>query len=146
MKLIQLNTKSKIELNNDSFIIDDKSARTNKLIFLALPFLFISYSFYTLNVGINSSNVINKSVLIFCSVSFFFLTFYVFPINLIKRSNRKNISLSDITDVKFKKSILGSYIDIKLDNNLTRRITNVNDSKWLNLKEYLKNSNIKCSE
>lgn len=137
--------KGEIKIEDNSILFNDKSGRMNKHVFKIAPILFLFFGIYQLYSGIMSDSVVHFSLKIFMGILLMAIPALLYHSNFL-RTNRKEIVLDEIKDVKMK-SILGEiFIDFNLKDNSTRRVYNIKSKNdWNLLKDFLSERNIHCS-
>ena len=143
---IQLKSHANGEVNLKENRVEfiDKSGRMNKLIFRIYPFLFLFFGIYQIYSGIISEREIQIILKIITGVLMISIPATVYHSNFF-RTNKKEIKLDEIKDVKMKKIFGEILIDFKLKDNSTRRVYNIkNMTDWNLIKSYLTERNINC--
>lgn len=133
-------------LKDTQMEINDKSGRMNRGIFHALPVIFIVIAVYHLNTSWLYGNdwlfIINfvlAIVLLLISLHLYFPSF--------KRTNKKELQISEIKNVRLKRLFGELYIDFELADNSSRRVYNLkNMEDWHSITVYLKENNISYTE
>lgn len=146
MKNIQLKSfaSGEINLKENTVEFNDKSSRMNKVIFKIYPFLFLFFGIYQIYSGIISEREIQIILRILSGVLLVSIPAMVYHSNFF-RTNKKEIKLNEIKDVKMKKIFGEIIIDFRLKNNSTRRVYNIkNMTDWNLIKSYLTENKIKC--
>lgn len=146
MKNIKLKSfaNGDINLKENSVEINDNSSRMNKTLFIIYPFLFLIFGIYQIYSGIVSEREIQMILRIISGILLISLPAMLYHSNFV-RTNKKEIELTEIKNVKMKKLFGGILIDFKLKNNSTRRVYNIkNLSDWNLIKSYLTERNILC--
>ncbi len=146
MTNIQLKSRANGEINLKEKTVEfnDKSSRMNKVIFRIYPFLFLFFGIYQIYSGIIYEREIHVILRIISGVLFISFPVMVYHLNFF-RTNKKEIKLNEIEDVKMKKIFGEILIDFKLKDNSTRRVYNIkNMTDWNLIKSYLTEKNIIC--
>ena len=146
MKNIQLksNSKGEIILVENVIKINDRSANMNKAVFIIYPLIFLFLAIYQIYSGIISESGFQITLRILSGIFLLSIPAFSYHSNFF-RSNKKEIELNEIKNVKMKKIFGEILIDFNLKNNSTRRVYNVkNMSDWNVLKSFLIEKNINC--
>ena len=141
---LKSHTNGELNLKENTVEFNDKSSRMNKWIFRIYPFLFLFFGIYQIYSGIISETQIQIILRIITGVLMVSIPAVVYHSNFI-RTNKKEIKLNEIKDVKMKKIFGEILIDFKLKDNSTRRVYNIkNITDWNLIKSYLTERNINC--
>ena len=146
MTNIQLKSHANGEINlkEDKVKFNDKSSRMNKGIFRIYPFLFLFFGIYQIYSGIISEGEIQIILRILTGILFVSIPVIIVHSNFF-RTNKKEIELNEIKNVKMKKIFGEILIDFKLNDSSTRRVYNIkNMADWDLIKNYLTERKIKC--
>ncbi|MET6989641.1 hypothetical protein [Sediminicola arcticus] len=146
MKNIQLKSfaNGEINLKEKSVEFDDKSSRVNKGIFKIYHFIFLFFGIYQIYSGIISEREIQIILRIISGILLISIPALFYHSNFI-RTNKKEIELDEIKEVKMKKIFGEILIDFKLKDNSTRRVYNIkNMTDWNLIKSYLTERKIMC--
>lgn len=141
---LKLNVNGEIKLKDHVIEINDRSGRMNKIIFLIYPLLFLVFGIYQIYSGIISESVFSIVLRIFSGILLLSIPAFLYHSNFF-RSNKREIELNEIRNVKMKRVFGEILIDFKLKNNSTRRVYNIqNIADWDLLKSFLTEKNITC--
>lgn len=146
MKNIQLKSfaNGTINLKEKSIELNDISSRMNKGIFKIFPFVFLFFGIYQIYIGIIAESETQLILSILSGIILVSIPAVLYHSNFI-RSNKTEIELNEIKNVKVKKVFGEILIDFKLKDKSTRRVYNVkNMSDWLIIKSYLLERKISC--
>lgn len=133
-----------ISLKEKTIEINDKSSRMHKGLFKIYPFLFLFFGIYEIYAGIISEREIQVVLGIMSGTLLVSIPALLYHSNFY-RTNKKEIDLNEIKNVKMKKIFGEILIDFKLKDNATRRVYNIkNTSDWNLIKSYLMEKNIRC--
>ena len=146
MKNIQLKSSANGEINlkENTIEFNDKSSRINKGLFRLYPFLFLFCGLYQLYSGITAEREIQIVLRVLCGVLLISIPAMLYHSNFF-RTNKKEIGLNEIKNVKMKKIFGEILIDFKLKDNSTRRVYNIkNITDWNVIKSYLTESKVQC--
>jgi len=147
MKNIQLKSfaNGEINLKENTVEFNDKSGRMSKGIFKIYPFLFLFFGLYQIYLGVISERETQIVLRILSGILFVSIPAMFYHSNFF-RTNKKEIELNEIENVKMKKIFGEILIDFKLKNSSTRRVYNIkNMSDWNLIKSYLTERKIICS-
>ncbi len=146
MKNIQLKSfaNGEINLKENTVEFNDKSGRMSKEIFKIYPFLFLFFGLYQIYLGVISERetqivlrTLSGILLVSIPAIFYHSNFF--------RTNKKEIELNEIENVKMKKIFGEILVDFKLKDSSTRRVYNIkNMSDWNLIKSYLTERKIVC--
>ena len=146
MNRIELKTygDGEINLQEKAIEFNDKSSRTNIVLFKILPFLFLIFGIYQIYTGIKAEK--ERELILRILTGILILSFLILSYHSnLKRTNKGIIELNEIKDVKMKKIFGEILIDFKLKDNSTRRVYNIKSiADWNLIKTYLTERNIKC--
>ena len=148
MKTILLKTiaQGEIYLGDHQLEINDKSGRMNKHIFHAFPVILIIIAVYHLNTSWLSGNDLLYIVNFVMALGLLLISFHLYYPGF-KRTNKKQLNISEIKNVCLKKLFGELYIDFELVDHSSRRVYNLkNMEDWNSIKEYLINNNISYAE
>lgn len=146
MKNIQLKSlaNGEIYLKEKSVEFNDKSARMNKGIFKMYPFVFLFFGIYQIYSGIIAEREIQTILRILAGILLVSIPAMFYHSGFF-RTNKKEIDLNEIKNVKMKKIFGEIVIDFTLKNNATRRVYNIkNKTDWNLIKNYLTEKKIEC--
>ena len=146
MKNIQLklSANGEINLKENKIEFNDNSNRMNNVLFKIYPFLFLIFGIYEIYSGIISERGIQITLGIMSGILLVSIPAMLYHSNFL-RTNKKEIDLNEIKDVKMKKIFGEVLIDFKLKDNSTRRVYNIkNMNDWNLIKGYLTEKNITC--
>jgi hypothetical protein len=146
MNNIQLksNANGEINLKEETIEFNDKSSRMNKVLFKIYPFLFLFFGIYENYSGIISESGIQITLGIMTGILLVSIPAMLYHSNFF-RTNKKEIDLNEIKDVKMKKIFGEILIDFKLKDNSTRRVYNIkNITDWNLIKSYLTERKVEC--
>jgi hypothetical protein len=146
MNNIQLksNANGEINLKEETIEFNDKSSRMNKVLFKIYPFLFLFFGIYEIYSGIISESGIQITLGIMTGILLVSIPAMLYHSNFF-RTNKKEIDLNEIKDVKMKKIFGEILIDFKLKDNSTRRVYNIrNITEWNIIKDYLTERKVEC--
>jgi hypothetical protein len=146
MNNIQLksNANGEINLKEETIEFNDKSSRMNKVLFKIYPFLFLFFGIYEIYSGIISESGIQITLGIMTGILLVSIPAMLYHSNFF-RTNKKEIDLNEIKDVKMKKIFGEILIDFKLKDNSTRRVYNIkNITDWNLIKSYLTERKVEC--
>jgi len=111
--------KMKIELGTDRIVIDDKHGRNLRYLMIYHAIAVLGIAFHFLLEGITTGGI-TVFLTIFAVLNAIGLLFLFF-----KRSGKKEIELSEISSINYKKRDEREGLDIKLKNGKTRKILNL---------------------
>jgi hypothetical protein len=141
---LKSHANGELNLKENTVEFNDKSSRMNKWIFRIYPFLFLFFGIYQIYSGIISETQIQIILRIITGVLMVSIPAMVYHSNFF-RTNKKEIKLNEIKDVKMKKIFGEILIDFTLNDNSTRRVYNIkNMTDWNLIKSYLTERNINC--
>jgi hypothetical protein len=146
MNNIQLKSyaNGEINLKEETIEFNDKSSRMNKGLFKIYPFLFLIFGIYEIYSGIISESGIQITLGIMTGILLVSIPAMLYHSNFF-RTNKKEIDLNEIKDVKMKKIFGEILIDFKLKDNSTRRVYNIkNITDWNLIKSYLTERKVEC--
>jgi hypothetical protein len=146
MKNIQLKSSVNGEINIKEKTIEfnDISSRMNKGLFKIFPFLFLIFGIYQIYSGIIIEREIQMVLKILSGILFISFPVMTYHSNFF-RTNKKEIGLDEIENVKMKKIFKSILIDFKLKDTSTRRVYNIkNMTDWDLIKSYLTEKKINC--
>ncbi|MFT7050483.1 MAG: hypothetical protein ACJAZK_001079 [Psychroserpens sp.] len=146
MKNIQLKSfaNGEINLKEKSIELDDKSSRMNKGMFKIYPFIFLFFGIYQIYSGIISEREIQIILRIISGILLISIPAMVYH-SIFLRTNKREIELNEIKNVKMKKIFGEILIDFKLKDNSTRRVYNIrNITEWNIIKDYLTERKVEC--
>lgn len=133
-----------ISLKEKKIEFNDKSSRMNKGLFIIFPFLFLVFGIYQLYSGIIAERETQIVLKVLSGILLLSIPAMFYHSNFI-RTNKKEIELNEIKDVKMKKIFGEILIDFKLKDNSTRRVYNIkNITDWYFIKSYLTEREIIC--
>lgn len=144
MEIIQLkpNANGEIILKEKSVEFNDRSSRMNKGIFKIYPFVFLLFGLYQIYAGITSESEVQIILKIISGILLVSIPAMAYQ-SIFSRTNKKEIELNEIEDVKMKKIFGEIVIDFKLKDNSTRRVYNIkNMTDWNLIKSYLTERNV----
>lgn len=126
MKNIKLKSlaNGEINLKDNRVEFNDKSSRMNKIVFKLYPFLFLFYGIFQIYLGLISDKEIQIILRIISGILLISIPAMIFYSNFF-RTNKKEIGLNEIKNVKMKKIFGEILIDFKLKDNSTRRVYNI---------------------
>ena len=145
MQTITLKFSGAIKLKADRIEFDDKSSRINKFLFKLYPFLFLIFGVYELTAMWYSENSFQLFLRLIIGLLLLSIPALTYHSNF-NRTNKKEILLNEIVNVKLKKLLGTILIDFELKGNSTRRVYNIkNYSDWELIKNYMHKNEILCS-
>tara|TARA_R110000787_G_scaffold7747_1_gene26027 strand:- start:2915 stop:3379 length:465 start_codon:yes stop_codon:yes gene_type:complete len=146
MKNIQLKSfaNGEINLKERSVEFDDRSSRMNKGIFQLQHFVFLFFGIYCLYTGIIAEREIQLFLRILSGILLLSIPAMTYNSNFF-RTNKKELELNEIENVKMKKIFGEILIDFKLNDNSTRRVYNIkNMTDWHLIKDFLTERKVEC--
>lgn len=146
MKNIRLKSfaNGRIKLENNTVEFNDKSSRMNRGFFKIYPFLFLLFGIYQVYSGITAEREIQIILRLLSGIMLLSLPALTYHSNFV-RTNKKEIGLNEIENVKMKKIFGEILIDFKLKNNSTRRVYNIQYmTDWNIIKTYLTERKVEC--
>lgn len=146
MKNIKLKSlaNGEINLKDNRVEFNDKSSRMNKIVFKLYPFLFLFYGIYQIYLGLISDEEIQIILRIISGILFISIPTMIYHSSFF-RTNKKEIELNEIKNVKMKKIFGEILIDFKLKDNSTRRVYNIQHiDDWNLIKSYLIEKSVLC--
>lgn len=145
MKNIQLKSSANGEINlkENKIEFNDKSSRMNNVLFKIYPFLFLIFGAYQIYSGMTAGQE-TRILGIISGILLLSLPIMTYHSNFI-RTNRKEIKVTEIENVKVKKIFGEILIDFMLKDNSTRRVYNIKKlSDWETIKNYLTERKVSC--
>jgi len=148
MKIIPLKTfaKGEIYLKDNQLDINDKSGKMNKNLFKGLPLIFLIIGFHHFFDAFPTENILHLTVKFIAAFLFLAISGMLYYPNF-NMSNKKELKISQIKNVRLKKLFGALILDIQLMDNSIRRVYNLkNKADWEIIKEYLIKNNISYSD
>jgi hypothetical protein len=146
MKTIQLKSfaNGEINLKENKVELNDKSSRMNIGLFKLQHFIFLFFGIYCIYTGIIAEREIQIFLRILSGILLLSIPAMTYNSNFF-RTNKKELDLNEIENVKMKKIFGEILIDFKLKNNTTRRVYNIkNITDWNLIKSYLTERKVEC--
>lgn len=142
--LLKSYANGEINLKENTIEFNDKSSRMNRGLFRLYPFLILFFGIYQLYSGIKAEREIQIVVRVLCGILLISISAMLYHSNFF-RTNKKEIGLNEIENVKMKKIFGEILIDFKLKDNSTRRVYNIKSiTDWNVIKSYLTESKVQC--
>ena len=142
--LLKSYANGEINLKENTIEFNDKSSRMNKGLFRLYPFLFLFFGIYQLYLGITAEREIQIVLRVLAGILLLSIPAMLYHSNFF-RTNKKEIGLNEIENVKMKKIFGEILIDFKLKDNSTRRVYNIKSiTDWNLIKGYLTESKVQC--
>ena len=148
MKTVRLkkSANGEIYLKSHHIEIHDKSSRTNWVIFKILPVIFIVFGIFQIYGAILSASIFPIILGLISGILLFSIGIHLYFPDF-RRTNRKELPISEIKNVRLKKAFGRLFVDFKLSDKSTRRVYNLKDgTDWNLIKTYLTENNIAYSE